>query len=133
MSCWFHWSTIRWGSFVCLIGGLTDQSCDFSVYAPAETKVDFGGIKGDALGIVPHQIRGFLSHFSNSLITGFSYDRCTACSRQVVEAYIQDGFEFIQKVCNQPKVLEEISGLSKAIQEMEESFLDWEPFDDDDE
>ncbi|KAJ3200716.1 Autophagy protein 7, partial [Clydaea vesicula] len=37
-------------------------------------------IDSSILGLVPHQIRGYLTHFSNLLITGKSYDKCTACS-----------------------------------------------------
>lgn len=35
------------------------------------------------LGIVPHSIRGFLSNFSNIIVTGHAYDKCTACSKYV--------------------------------------------------
>lgn len=35
------------------------------------------------LGLVPHQIRGTLAQFSNALITGAAYDRCTGCSETV--------------------------------------------------
>jgi hypothetical protein len=34
-------------------------------------------------GLVPHQIRGFLSHFQTNLIVGNAYDKCTACSATV--------------------------------------------------
>jgi hypothetical protein len=39
------------------------------------------------LGIVPHQIRGFLANFSNVLIHGNAFDACTACSPKVVPRY----------------------------------------------
>ncbi|KAI8807414.1 hypothetical protein BJ742DRAFT_869846 [Cladochytrium replicatum] len=32
------------------------------------------------LGVMPHQVRGFLTHFSNLLVVGQQYDKCTACS-----------------------------------------------------
>lgn len=39
------------------------------------------------LGIVPHQIRGFLAQFHNLKITGQAYDRCTGCS-DLVRCYL---------------------------------------------
>lgn len=35
------------------------------------------------LGVVPHQLRGFLAQFRNMPITGAAYDRCTGCSEAV--------------------------------------------------
>lgn len=35
------------------------------------------------LGLVPHQLRGSLAQFNNTLITGAAYDRCTGCSEKV--------------------------------------------------
>lgn len=35
------------------------------------------------MGLLPHQIRGFLGQFSNMLIVGQAYDKCTACSQKV--------------------------------------------------
>lgn len=35
------------------------------------------------LGIVPHQLRGFLAQFRNLHIVGAAYDRCTGCSETV--------------------------------------------------
>lgn len=35
------------------------------------------------LGLLPHQIRGFLGQFNHLLIVGQAYDKCTACSEKV--------------------------------------------------
>ena len=35
------------------------------------------------LGLVPHQLRGFLAQFHNMQIVGAAYDRCTGCSETV--------------------------------------------------
>ncbi|KAG5633099.1 hypothetical protein DXG03_008378, partial [Asterophora parasitica] len=35
---------------------------------------------GSVLGLVPHQLRGFLAQFRNLHIVGAAYDRCTGCS-----------------------------------------------------
>jgi ubiquitin-like modifier-activating enzyme ATG7 len=37
------------------------------------------------LGLLPHQIRGFLGQFSNMLIVGQAYEKCTACSEKVIK------------------------------------------------
>jgi len=36
------------------------------------------------LGIVPHQIRGFVSNFNQVLFAAPAFPRCTACSAAVV-------------------------------------------------
>ena len=64
------------------------------------------------LGIVPHQIRGFLSSFQNMIISGKSYDCCSACSDKVVNSYAKEGWEFVKKVLNQKGYVEELSGLA---------------------
>lgn len=38
---------------------------------------------GSVLGLVPHQLRGFLAQFRNMPIVGAAYDRCTGCSETV--------------------------------------------------
>ena len=38
---------------------------------------------GSVLGLVPHQLRGFLAQFRNMPIVGVAYDRCTGCSETV--------------------------------------------------
>src|SRR4051812_23140703 len=49
------------------------------------------------LGLVPHQIRGFLSSFQNMVIHGRSYPQCSACSLPIVSAYKSEGWEFVKK------------------------------------
>ena len=41
-------------------------------------------IDSSCFGLLPHQIRGYLTHFSNSLVVGQSFDKCTACSSKVI-------------------------------------------------
>lgn len=38
---------------------------------------------GSVLGLVPHQLRGFLAQFRSIPIVGAAYDRCTGCSETV--------------------------------------------------
>ena len=39
------------------------------------------------LGIVPHQIRGHVSSYAQTLFAAPAFDKCTACSRQVVRLF----------------------------------------------
>ena len=85
------------------------------------------------LGVIPHQLRGFLAQFNNMLIIGQAYDRCTGCSATVVEAYQQRGFEMLLQAFNDDKYLESLTGLDKMYAEAEEmeAALDWEEDEDD--
>lgn len=66
------------------------------------------------LGIVPHQIRGFLSTFSSLNIVGQSYDCCSACSETVLTAYETEGWSFVEKALNDKDYVEELSGLKEV-------------------
>ena len=66
------------------------------------------------LGIIPHQIRGFLSTFDNKVIRGNSYDCCSACSNKIVDTYKADGWDFVQKAMNEKYYVEELSGLAEV-------------------
>lgn len=76
------------------------------------------------LGIVPHQIRGFLSTFSNLNIIGRSYDCCSACSDKIVNAYRSEGWEFVLKALNEKDYVEELSGLKDVQRAAEAAELD---------
>jgi ubiquitin-like modifier-activating enzyme ATG7 len=66
------------------------------------------------LGLVPHQIRGFLSNFSNISVTGRNYNCCSACSDNIVNAYVRDGWTFVEKALNDRGYVEELSGLKEV-------------------
>ncbi|XP_064398702.1 ubiquitin-like modifier-activating enzyme ATG7 [Halichondria panicea] len=65
------------------------------------------------LGLVPHQIRGFLSRFHHVLPASRRFDMCTACSDKVIETYQAEGFAFLLKAFNCPNYLEDLTGLSQ--------------------
>ncbi|KUI61027.1 Ubiquitin-like modifier-activating enzyme atg7 [Cytospora mali] len=67
-----------------------------------------------ALGLVPHQIRGFLSTFQNLLIRGESYPSCSACSKPILEAYQKDGWDFVKKALEEKDYVAELSGLAEV-------------------
>ena len=75
------------------------------------------------LGIVPHQIRGFLSTFDNKVIRGKSYDCCSACSDKIIDTYKADGWAFVQRAMNERCYVEELSGLAEV-----SSCRFWNPF-----
>jgi ubiquitin-like modifier-activating enzyme ATG7 len=83
------------------------------VAAPAPQSVN--PERGDhPLGLVPHQIRGFLSNFTNLSVTGSNYDCCSACSDKIISAYKTYGWEFVQKALNDKGYIEELSGLREV-------------------
>lgn len=65
------------------------------------------------LGMVPHQIRGFLSrhHYMTPSCTAFSM--CTACSPRVISEYRSKGWEFVLEALNHASYLEQLTGLSQ--------------------
>lgn len=91
------------------------------------------------LGIVPHQLRGFLSQWRTMQIVGSAYDKCTGCGeavssffpllcesicvlirllyRQVLQAYLSSGFDMLLQAFNDPKYLESLTGLDKLQEE----------------
>eukprot|EP00960_Hanusia_phi_P077810 768744-Hanusia_phi.AAC.4 len=73
------------------------------------------------MGILPHQIRGFLSTFSNVVVHGRPFKHCTACSaavrggrreeerinvRQILNEHARRGNEFLLRAFNEPNFLE---------------------------
>lgn len=92
--------------------------------APAFYKAnnqDFGedcGPEESLLGAVPHSIRGFLSMFNHVLPATEKYKQCVACSDIVVAEYEASGFDFLLKVFNSCRYLEELTGLSEIHNEI---------------
>ncbi|KAF3401568.1 Ubiquitin-like modifier-activating enzyme atg7 [Penicillium rolfsii] len=92
--------------------------------------------RGDhPLGLVPHQIRGFLATFENLTVTGQSYSYCSACSDRITGAYREQGWGFVRRALNEQGYVEELSGL-KEVQEKAEAALadvEWDEASDNDE
>ncbi|OJJ50439.1 hypothetical protein ASPZODRAFT_126301 [Penicilliopsis zonata CBS 506.65] len=66
------------------------------------------------LGILPHQIRGFLSTFENKSVLGKNYDCCSACSDKVIDAYKQGGWAFVERALAEDGYVETLSGLKEV-------------------
>ncbi|KAK4191550.1 ubiquitin-like modifier-activating enzyme atg7 [Podospora australis] len=78
------------------------------------------------LGIVPHQIRGFLSSFNNMNIRGRSYPQCSACSKPILDAYNKEGWEFVKKALDSRDYVAELSGLAEVQRQAELAAADME-------
>ncbi len=51
--------------------------------APSEISSSDDQIESSCLGIIPHQIRGYLCNYSVILPACQAFDKCTACSNKV--------------------------------------------------
>ncbi|KAG8007673.1 Ubiquitin-like modifier-activating enzyme ATG7 [Nibea albiflora] len=100
-------------------------------YAVASSSDDRMNEPPTSLGLVPHQIRGFLSRFDNVLPASLAFDKCTACSPVVLDHYEREGFNFLSKVFNSShSFLEDLTGLTLLHQETQaaESTLEGSDF-----
>lgn len=82
------------------------------------------------LGLIPHQIRGFAATYQNILISGQSYDCCSACSPKIVDEYNRSGWDFIKRALTEKDYITELSGLAE-VQRLAEAAaaggeLDWD-------
>lgn len=84
---------------------------------------------GHALGVVPHQIRGFLATFKNLMIRGESYPNCSACSKPILDAYKKDGYHFVRKALDDKDYVAELSGLAEIQRRAEQLEADIESSD----
>ena len=98
--------------------------------APADSNPEYDDLTAESpLGLVPHQIRGFLSRFYTVLPASQRFDKCTACSDSVLSGYLAEDFEFLLKVFNTPNYLEDLTGLSQLYAETLDDHI-WELSDD---
>ncbi|XP_010494767.1 PREDICTED: ubiquitin-like modifier-activating enzyme atg7 [Camelina sativa] len=84
------------------------------------------------LGILPHQIRGSVSDFSQMTLLGQASDSCTACSETVISEYRERGNSFLLEAINHPTYLEDLTGLTELKKAANSFNLDWEDDDTDD-
>uniref|UniRef100_A0A669B849 Ubiquitin-like modifier-activating enzyme ATG7 n=1 Tax=Oreochromis niloticus TaxID=8128 RepID=A0A669B849_ORENI len=96
-------------------------------YAVASSSDDRMNEPPTSLGLVPHQIRGFLSRFDNVLPASLAFDKCTACSPIVLDHYEREGFSFLSKVFNSShSFLEDLTGLTLLHQETQAAEVDYD-------
>jgi ubiquitin-like modifier-activating enzyme ATG7 len=82
------------------------------------------------LGVAPHQIRGSVAGFTQTLFDAPCFPRCTACSTTVVSRYRADRDGFLLSVFEDPKTLEDATGLTELLGRIDLDDAEW--FDDDD-
>lgn len=97
------------------------------IFAPADFVSSSDDLSTEQpLGILPHQIRGSLSQFSQMTLVGHASPSCTACSFTVVSEYKKRGLDFLLEAINHPTYLEDLTGLTE-LQKSAASFeLDWD-------
>ena len=78
------------------------------------------------LGLVPHQIRGYVSTFQTLNIRGHAYPNCSACSAPVLDAYRKEGWEFVQRALLEKDYISELSGLAEIQRQAELAAADLE-------
>ncbi|GMH88305.1 hypothetical protein TL16_g11117, partial [Triparma laevis f. inornata] len=88
------------------------------------------GKESGALGEIPHMIRGDLGDWKVNCIRTPGFDCCTGCSERVVKKWREEGFGLVEKVCEDEKYLEDLTGLTELKRQAEE--VDWDIDDDDD-
>ena len=95
---------------------------------PQTQSSDANDAVSSVLGLVPHQLRGFLAQFRTLLVTGAAYDRCTGCSETVLRAYEAGGFGMMLKAFNEGGYLEGLTGLDRLYEEGEGAMesVDWD-------
>ena len=64
------------------------------------------------LGLLPHSVRGFLTHYDTVLPATPAFRHCVACSPPVVAAYRDRGLAFVRDVADDPAVLERVAGVA---------------------
>eukprot|EP01104_Vermistella_antarctica_P018864 TRINITY_DN7161_c0_g1_i1.p1 TRINITY_DN7161_c0_g1~~TRINITY_DN7161_c0_g1_i1.p1 ORF type:complete len:741 (+),score=150.32 TRINITY_DN7161_c0_g1_i1:56-2278(+) len=101
-------------------------------HAAAENSKTLYEATDSSIGLVPHQVRGFLSHLTTTIVTGYAFNRCTACSELVINEYRKDGFEFLLHVFNDPHYLEKVTGLEDLQKGLDGNKVEWELGSDDD-
>ena len=101
--------------------------------APADIGADADAPDAAAspLGCVPHQIRGTLPFFRTDCMRGHAFERCTACSPCVIDAFESRGLDFLMDAFNRCTYLEDLTGLTQMHQETEAAIVDVDFFDDD--
>ncbi|CAK9152601.1 unnamed protein product [Ilex paraguariensis] len=108
-----------------LLVGILHHPQGISAKAEFANSIDIGNTE-QPLGILPHQIRGSLSQFSQMTLVGHSSNSCTACSYTVVSEYRRRGKDFVLQAINHPTYLEDLTGLTELMKSASSFTLDWD-------
>jgi len=88
-----------------------------------QLKNDFSANVSSCLGIVPHSIRGFLSDYQQIMPFTPSFFQCIACSKTVVNDFLNKKEEFLNNVFTNPTYLEDITGLTDLRSQFENAMI----------
>ncbi|KVH89483.1 Molybdenum cofactor biosynthesis, MoeB [Cynara cardunculus var. scolymus] len=94
-----------------LLVGILHHPLGISAKAEFGNSLD-GGNSEQPLGILPHQIRGALSQFSQMIL--------------VVSEYRKRGLDFVLQAINHPTYLEDLTGLTELMKSANSFELDWD-------
>lgn len=108
-----------------LLVGILHHPLGISAKAEFGNSLDSGNSE-QPLGILPHQIRGALSQFSQMILVGHSSNSCTACCPTVVSEYRKRGMDFVVEAINHPTYLEDLTGLTELMKSANSFELDWD-------
>ena len=91
-----------------------DEDSSVATSIPADAKPPPPGESARTpLGIVPHQIRGNVAEYRQSLFAAPAFPKCTACSATVVRAFRSaDRDAFLTRAFADPTFLEDETGLT---------------------
>ena len=67
------------------------------------------------LGAVSHTIRGSLSCFTQFTPVGPALSQCTGCCSKVLDTLRTEDWDMVRKVMESPKYLEDLTGLTKLM------------------
>ncbi|XP_010445799.1 PREDICTED: ubiquitin-like modifier-activating enzyme atg7 [Camelina sativa] len=116
-----------------LLGGVLQHPLGINAKGDNSSSSNGGNNDDSPLGVLPHQIRGSLSQFSQITLLGQASDSCTACSETVISEYRERGNSFLLEAINHPTYLEDLTGLTELKKAANSFNLDWEDDDTDDE
>jgi molybdopterin/thiamine biosynthesis adenylyltransferase len=93
--------------------------------APADHVEGLSDATESPLGIVPHVVRGFMSHMRTLTSAAEPSKYCSACSAAVLSEFAKGGKEFIFQVCSDESILESVVGLEELAVDFDESETDF--------
>ena len=81
------------------------------------TSTNNADINDRPLGLLPQQVRFFLTTYKMILPTVYAFNQCTACSKKVVDEYEKNNVSFVQNVvrCLNGEYLEKLVGVSELL------------------
>ena len=100
--------------------------------APADDARDLSVPTESKFGLLPHQIRGYLTHFLPLIVTGRPFDRCTACSPTIIQAYRERDLALVIDAMNSSEYLDRVTGLDALQAAAVDACVDWDDEEDGD-